>query len=498
MFKTKPEAVKKYEDEVASLESQGYEIVTVDEYVDKVKNRVPHAPLPPLLDGTWQPNSTTAVLKWLGGKSIWKGDRDNEVRTLGALAHRELVAAETAAKQAGIDARADLDAAWRLLFLSEVTDASGINPFRGEAEYGISHATEALRVARDVILRAKDALGQQEISIDPLAGSVTPGHVAELRGDAEGALFELKSDAKERTLTASWELVAPGHHRVELSISPGAETKLGVTFPGELADELFTTRALADDAVATYRRSDFNFQSMHLALPTGLISLGPSRFLIKDMARTHLAARDHSRERRHRVSRRHAVRRRRRDLGVPCRRRHARAGPGASPAHQRGPDGGAMKRGIILCVLFGLAGCEADDPPAKTPVDETLTLGLDVDIRNHADVRLVRRGDVLDVGLTLDASFGILPEGNELSGKGRVERFPEADLRLYTARFALAPASSGPCGSEPMSLALALQRRGEDSRFSGSLTAYCGKDTWAGVPARQPLRLATSSEPPAE
>ena len=34
VFKIKPEAVKKYEDGLAALESQGYEILTVDEYVD--------------------------------------------------------------------------------------------------------------------------------------------------------------------------------------------------------------------------------------------------------------------------------------------------------------------------------------------------------------------------------------------------------------------------------------------------------------------------------
>jgi hypothetical protein len=289
-FKLHPEAVAKYEAGLVALEAQGYEIITVDEYVDKVKDRVPHAPLPPLFDGTWQPNSTTAVFKWLGGKSLWKGDRDNEVRTLGALAHRELVAAETAAKKAELDARADLDSAWRLLFLSEVTDASGINPFRGEMEYGVSHATEALRIARDVIARAKDALGQKQIAIDPLAGTVSAGAVTELRGTPESALFEIKSDAKEREVKANWELVAPGHHRVEIEISPGAETKLGLVFPGELSDELWTTRALADAALATYHRSEFDFESMHLALPIGLISLGPTRFLIKDMGRVHLAA----------------------------------------------------------------------------------------------------------------------------------------------------------------------------------------------------------------
>ena len=124
---------------------------------------------PPLLDGTWQPDSTDGISRWLGGFGLWWVDeRDNDVRTLGAMAHRELVAAETIAKTNGIDAKTELDGAWRLLALGQVTDATGINPFRGEIEYGIAHFTEVLRIARDVIHRAKD--GSSSVTIDTEAG----------------------------------------------------------------------------------------------------------------------------------------------------------------------------------------------------------------------------------------------------------------------------------------------------------------------------------------
>ena len=290
IFRHKPEAVKKYEDQLFALEAQGYAIVTVDKYVDAVKDVVPHAPVPPLFDGTWQPKSTTGVLRWLGGKGIWPGERDNEVRSVGALAQRELVAAETAAKSAGLDARFDLDAAWRLLALGQVTDASGINPFRGEVEYGIAHCTEALRIARDVIVRAKAEVGEQSVSIEPELGNMTGGSAPELRGVASEAAFDLVIDGGDRESGVEWELVEPGHHRVEISFGVGTATKVSVSFPGDLEDELITTRALADDALAKYRRSDFGFESFQLALPTGLVSLGKQRFLIKDQARVHLAA----------------------------------------------------------------------------------------------------------------------------------------------------------------------------------------------------------------
>jgi hypothetical protein len=291
IFRHKPEAVKAYEDKLLALEAEGYDITTVDEYVDAVKDRVPVVEPPPLLDGTWQPNSTSGVFRWLGGKGVpGLGERDNHVRTLNALAHRELVAAETAATLAGLDARAELDGAWRLLFLGQVTDASGINPFRGEIEYGIAHTTEALRIARDVIQRAKPVLGRGALAIDPIGAVSTPAAAELLRGEPVAAPMELSLVLNDRTAETAWELVAPGHHRVELRISSGLVREVVATFPGELSDELVTTRALADGVPATYRRTEFSFQQWWLPLPTGLVSLGPNRFLIADQAFVKLAA----------------------------------------------------------------------------------------------------------------------------------------------------------------------------------------------------------------
>ena len=99
------------------------------------------------LDGTWQPNSTEGVSRWLGAGGLWGiNERDNDVRSLGAMAHRELLAAETIAKAAGLDVKEEIDGGFRLLFLGEVSDGTGINPFRGEIEYAIGHFTEALRI----------------------------------------------------------------------------------------------------------------------------------------------------------------------------------------------------------------------------------------------------------------------------------------------------------------------------------------------------------------
>jgi hypothetical protein len=144
-------------------------------------------------------------------------------------------------------------------------------------------------------------------------------------------------------------------------------------------------------------------------------------------------------------------------------------------------------RGWIVLAL-GLVACESND---ASNADETIRAKLDLDIRDEANVVLERRGDTLDVAVTLSKGFGLVSDGARLSGHGRAEAFPEADMTLYTARFSLAPHAGGPCADEPISLALALERRGRNARLAGSLTPYCGKDVWSGVPARSPLRLST-------
>ena len=291
LFKHDPEAVAEYEQKLTDLESQGYRITTVDQYVEAVKDLVTPTEPPPLLDGTWQPGSTDGVSRWLGAGGLWKKqERDNHVRTLGAIAHRELVAAETISAKAAIDARGPLDAAWRLLFLGQVTDATGINPFRGEIEYGLSHFTEALRIARDIIRDAKSAMALREAIIDPASDLVTEGEETLYRGESTPAPFELVVEGGERKVEQTWELLAPGHYRVAVHFGPGTQHHLGVTFPGVVNDPLTVTIALDDLTPVTFNRSDFAFDHFYFALPTGLVGLGGDRYVIKDQAHVHLAA----------------------------------------------------------------------------------------------------------------------------------------------------------------------------------------------------------------
>jgi hypothetical protein len=290
-FIHKPQAVADYESEVANLEAQGYSVSTIGRYVDEIRDLgVEPTQAPPLLDGTWQPNSTDGIRRWLGAVGIW-GDqeRDNDVRSLQAVAHREVVAAQTA--RAGTDAPG-LEDAWRLLALSEVSDSTGINPFRGEVEYGIAHATEALRIAREVIDDAKSRLGAQTVQIDVAEGSVQVEPPAPEPGREIAPPLQIRVDGGGREWRESWTETAPGVARLEVQFSPGSGVQaryLAVTFPGD-STEITYCPGLDDDRPVSIPRSAFSFDHFQLALANGLIGLSAQRFVVKDTAQVHLAA----------------------------------------------------------------------------------------------------------------------------------------------------------------------------------------------------------------
>ncbi len=298
-FHTNDDAVAEYETNLQSLADEGYVISGIADYVEDLIDQgiAPEDP-PNLLDGTWQPGSTESVSMWLGRGGLWRKDeRDNHVRTMCMMGHKELMAAETAAAVAGLDYRDTLDEAWRQLFMAEVSDGSGINPYRGEVEFTIASAAEAIRVAREIIERAKTALAMEHVLIDTAAGTVTEGVFSWPGVEVAEAPLTVTVQAKKREHTARWFKLSddPETYRLEIAFTAGEDKEArenSITFPGT-GDQVLTTTALIDDEIRSYTRSDFTFEDGHfyLPVPIGLVGLGGGWWVIKDMANVHLAAR---------------------------------------------------------------------------------------------------------------------------------------------------------------------------------------------------------------
>lgn len=299
-----PAAVEAFEKEIESYEAQGFAISTVGRYVDDlISLGIEPSDPGPLLEGTWQPDDTDGVFRWLGGPGLFffRQERDNHVRSLAAAAHRDLAAAETIAQTLERDGRPmsrigdRLAAAWRLLALAQVSDATGINPFRGEVEYGIAHAAEALRIARDLIEEGKGALGHERVLIDTREGTVRSCTGPQAAPEpVESGPVSIRVDAPGRTFTQMWQRLStsPRVVRLEIAFSRGGgdeSRRIRVTFPGT-SQEIRYCPALQEEAPVSYARSDFVWDHFVLPLPNGMIGLEEDRFVIKDTAAVHVGA----------------------------------------------------------------------------------------------------------------------------------------------------------------------------------------------------------------
>jgi hypothetical protein len=114
------------------------------------------------------------------------------------------------------------------------------------------------------------------------------------------------------------------------------------------------------------------------------------------------------------------------------------------------------------------------------------------EFRNNCHIVWYESGDTL-ANATVQCGKGygddLIAAGVTMSASGSVLRFPEAFHEIHTLTFQSPPIAGGPCGAQPIQLAMSLSgQQGVAERFGG-IAAYCGA-TITGTPARI-LRLVT-------
>jgi len=310
-----PASVAEYEQKLLDHEAQGYRIATIGQMVQYVKeNHLGSEPLPPLLDGTWQPPSTESMFQWMGRSGALDGllqcERDNDVLTGNCRARHQVMAAETLLAWARVQGLVaadeypdDLRDCWRAALLGQVTDSSGINPFINEVLYGQDHAAQATACASAISTDIAQRVGRPWLEVDSLSGEVTAHdeRPAEDVSPASARVTEADGftiDSPARDVTETWERVGDGAagalHRVTLSFTAARNGSrfIEVTFPFDL-DELRLTPGLIEDEVRHYPLSSFEFQEGKITLPlaNGLFGLREGLWLIKDTRYVHLGLR---------------------------------------------------------------------------------------------------------------------------------------------------------------------------------------------------------------
>ena len=326
-------SIRTYENELRCAERNGARVGRIADYVAAVREAgVTPVEHPPLLDGTWQPNSTRGPLRWMGGAGdLWsKHERDLEVLRACIGARYKVLELETLLGQPGIaseaqtaEAAAALNQGWRDLLWGEVSDARGVNPWNGEVNYGLDHCNAAASGAdaATALLARVGYPGETGLEIDTAAGTVTSRAIEELPAKSSvAAPFAIELDDGGRGASAAWSSWRDeaGDELFELTVdwpampaeagrfescTGGDSTRRWRCVQDPLPMELRLPRApgfvgLRPALSASLLRAtetDFDLQpnasadAAWVPVASGLIDLGNGWFAIKEVATTHVA-----------------------------------------------------------------------------------------------------------------------------------------------------------------------------------------------------------------
>ncbi|MBN2495955.1 MAG: hypothetical protein JXR96_15290 [Deltaproteobacteria bacterium] len=306
-----PAAVAAYEQALEQAESEGFRIATIGEYVAWAKQNLPQPELPPVLDGTWQPPSTDSMHRWMGASGlldfVYHGEQDNAVLTGNVRARHWIEVAEVlldhAIEQGWVETgsyESDLEQCWRDVLLAQVSDASGINPFVGEVQYGLTHAQQAEQRAGAIVGELAAKASAPFLRIDTASGNVAdsddlPGEISTPIDPVFSAEDGFAVDAPGRETSVSWKQAGQDGSLVvvdiQASTASGEQRTLSVDFPLQL-EGFYLTPGLEQDRAVWWPFSDFDFQEGRITLPlaNGLLGIDDGLWLIKHTASVHIGA----------------------------------------------------------------------------------------------------------------------------------------------------------------------------------------------------------------
>lgn len=304
-YKIDEEAIKKYEDELLQKEKEGYKITSVGDYVATIKAKgIKAEPLLPLLDGTWQPDDTNNLHRWMGDA---KGqvDRDNKVLTSNYNARKYILSLENLIKYAKekkintADYEQKLFEAKRLLSYAEVSDSTGWYPNSVEVNYSLDNAKSATELSINSIKSLKEKLKfTKVIKIDNYKEEIS-----EVENPEETNIDENCSDAVVSEIKSdfySYEIFCKklNDFRTDVKIlfSPkntGVTKSVSMSTPFD-TDEISYVPALMDgedveSAILSYKASDFARKVLNTSLATGLIKIADNKYLIKHCEYFHIS-----------------------------------------------------------------------------------------------------------------------------------------------------------------------------------------------------------------
>ncbi len=295
LFVHQPEAVAAYEAKVQGYVDQGYRVAGIESCVAGLKDSgVGSLPLPTILDGAWQPEDTDNVGLWMGGAGIFGGlegtESDNGVLTLGTRAHLVVHAAQQRAEQE--QQPAALDEAWRELFLGQVSDATGWNPYRTETEYARTHLQRAIDLAAAYLAEVEPEWRGTTVWFDSSGDVLSDYRGWESQPDFEPPVaLAIEGHGREVTTRSYRSTVTDlPVYVVEFAAGEPEEQGVSVTLPWD-AERYRGVHALSDGQPVDDSVEDFSMWAWTLPATDGIIGLDDEQFVVLDHSTVHVAAR---------------------------------------------------------------------------------------------------------------------------------------------------------------------------------------------------------------
>ncbi len=305
-YKIDEESIKKYEEELLKKESEGYVITTISDYVATIKARgIESVPLPPLLDGTWQPDDTNNFHRWMGD-SKGQVDRDNKVLSNNYEARKYVLSLETLIhylKEKKIDSRdleQELIKSKRYLAYAEVSDSTGWYPNKVEVDYSLNNASMAKETSINALKAGMTKLGMtRAMKIDNRTREITEVDTPETNDISDSCpkdlpIKEIKTDYYSFEIFC--KKVNNARTDVRILFLRKDDTKIktiSLIIPFE-RDMIEYTPALMDEngvenAILSYNKTDFAKGVLNTSLATGLIKITDDLYFLKHCEYFHIS-----------------------------------------------------------------------------------------------------------------------------------------------------------------------------------------------------------------
>lgn len=303
-YKYKPEKMQEYGDELKSLEDQGYKIGKISDYINDLKKAgVKPAKLDPMVDGSWQPKDTDNIFRWMGDYRA-QFERDNEILTENYRVRGKLAAAQTIIDHIrGLDREKDavaleqqLEEAWRLQCLAEVSDSTGWTPMPVEIEYSQSNSAAVEKITDAIAARAKEILGTKYLSVDVASGKITladaPAKPAEYPETKCPVEYKLTGEIEKEMHTCYKVDASTVKMVAKFKSTNWYKNNTRMIFPRE-TDNIIYSPALHEETYVKYPASAFKSEtgSFYLPLSNGMIGLADNMFMIEKLDTVHVSPR---------------------------------------------------------------------------------------------------------------------------------------------------------------------------------------------------------------